>query len=373
MRPDAEGDLVAELRDAVSRLVGVPVMHILDARRKPLDYDAFLAGRSVSRIQGQAVAHGSARTWSFIEKVTEAPGVVSAYLYENGAREVAAYRSGVLEDLAPGIAAPAVLRTDMSSEGRLTLWIEDLGGGDRRRLTDPELLAAARHLGRMAGRWRQLVPDHPWLFGGWIDRHSQPEAIAGGLAVLDGVTGRSEVEARLGRTLEEARLLVTGQPAFKAAVARLPPTLCHHDAVAANVFPRVRDGSPQTMLIDWESVGPGPAGADLASLLFSSARRGDLSARAVPALLPVAFDAYAGGMAETGAAIDPAELRLGVFASIALRWTLVRDVVRVMEGAGIARRGSAPDESPEDALDELITLTAVLFDAAAEARLLLPA
>ena len=369
----ADGDFEAELHAAVSRVLTTPVARILDRRREPLDYDAFLAGRSVSRIRGTAVARGTHAPWSFIEKVTERPGVASPYLYDNGARELEAYRSGLLDDLAPGVAAPAVLRADVGSDGRLTLWIEDLAGGDRPRVTNRELLAAARHLGRMAGRWRRRVPGHPWLFRGWIDRHSQPEAVADGLAILDGLVARSEVEARLKRTLQDARLLVIGQPAFKAAVAGLPPTLCHHDAVAANVFPRMLGGSPETVLIDWESVGPGPAGADLASLLFSSARRGDISARAARALLPAALDAYADGMRELGAAVDPSELRLGVFASIALRWTLVRDVVRVMEGIASARRGSAADESPEEALEELITLTAVLFDAAAEARRLVPA
>ncbi|HEX2221442.1 MAG TPA: phosphotransferase [Candidatus Limnocylindria bacterium] len=369
--PDLEGDRAAELHDAVSRVLRRPVTRVRGVRREELDYDAFLAGRSVSRIRGTAVVDGAEASWSFIEKVTEAPRVASAYLYDNGAREFAAYRSGLLEDLAPGLVAPAALRTHRSAGGTLTVWIEDLTGGDRRPLTGAELLTAARHLGRMAGRWRGRVPDDPWLFRGWVERHSQPEAVASGLAMLDGEAARTEVESRLGRSLEDARLLITDQPAIAAAMASLPQTLCHHDAVAANVFARVRDGLPETVLIDWESIGPGPAGADLASLLFSSARRGDFGAEIVPALLPAALEAYADGIAEMGNRIDPSELRLGVFAAIALRWTLVRDVVRVLLGASTARRGSAPAESPAQALDELIALTAVLFEAATHTRALL--
>jgi aminoglycoside phosphotransferase (APT) family kinase protein len=224
----------------------------------------------------------------------------------------------------------------------------------------------------MAGRWHNRVPDHAWLFRGWIDRHRQPEAVAGGLSVLDGVSARSEVETRLGRSLEDARRLIMRQPELKMALERLPPTLCHHDAVAANVFPRVRDTEPETVLIDWESIGPGPAGADLASLLFSSARRGDISARTAAVLLPTALEAYADGVAEIGGAIDQSQLRLGLFAAIGLRWTLVRDVIRAMEGASTARRGSIPDEPPEEALEQLIALTTILFEAADEARRLLP-
>ena len=360
-----------DLATAVARAVGAPVARIVGTRREPLDYDAFLAGRSVTRIRGTAVLDGAEAEWSFIEKLTEGPGVASAYLHDNGSREFAAYQSGLLDDLAPGVAAPGLLSSARSRDGRLTLWIEDVAAGERRSLTDAQLLTAARHLGRMAGRWRDRIPDEPWLFGGWIDRHSQPEAVVDGLATLEGVTAGAEIENRLGCSLDDAKRLINAQPSFKAALERLPTTLCHHDAVAANLFPRVRAGSTQTVLIDWESIGPGPAGADLASLLFSSARRGDLSARAASALLPAALEAYAEGMADVGATVRDSALRLGLFGAISLRWTLVRDVVRVMQGSGTALRGSAPHESPDEALGELIGLVPLLFHAATEATALL--
>jgi hypothetical protein len=374
MPPSAvEGGHIGQVQGAVGRLLAEPISRVHSVRREPLEYDAFLAGRWVARITGIAVVDGTGAAWAFIEKVTEAPGVASAYLYDNGAREFAAYRSGLLEDLARGLVAPRLLRAQRSAEGRLTLWIEDVGDRSSQQLSHPQILMAAQHLGRMAARWRGRVPDHRWLFHGWLDRHSQPEAVADGLTLLDGLAARSEVEAKLGRSLEDGKRLVRDQHVFKAALASLPLTLCHHDAVAANVFPRAQSGVAETVLIDWESVGPGPAGADLASLLFSSARRGDLSARELPALLPLAFEAYSEGVAEEGAAIDEPELRLGLFGTIALRWTLVRDVVRALEGAGTVLRGSAPDEPPDEALEQLLALIAVLFEAEAAARRLLRA
>lgn len=370
----SSGDVdVGASRLALSRLLEARIGDVRDVRREPLLYDAFQAGRSVSRVTGRAQANGGDAAWSLIEKVTEGPGIASPYLYDNGLREFEAYRSGVLSDLAPDLAAPRLLESTKSPDGRLTLWLEDVGAATRRPLSREELLAAARHLGRLAGRWRGRVPDHRWLFHGWLDRHSQPEAVDAALGVLHGVEARGQIEARLGRGLPAARRLIEDQPLFKSALARLTPTLCHHDAVAANVFPRTRDESGETVLIDWESIGPGPPGADLASLLFSSARRGDLSARDVPALLGPALDAYAGGMADLAEAIDPSQLRLAVFAAIALRWTLARDVVRAMEGASSVFRGSSPGESAEESLEQLLALTTVLFDAEAEARrLLLP-
>jgi hypothetical protein len=49
-----------------------------------------------------------------------------------------------------------------------------------------------------------------------------------------------------------------------------------------------------------------------------------------------------------------------------LRWSLARDVITALADGSPVRRGSAPDESPEQALEELILLTHVLRDVAAD-------
>ena len=157
-----------------SAAVGSVVTGVSDIERAPLDYDAFLAGRSLTRISGTAIVDGMPVPWAVVEKVTERPGVASAYLYDNGLREFRAYESGILADLAPGLSAPGAYRCEEAEDGRRTLWLEDLGS--RQRWTSDRYLVAARHLGRLAGRWLDRTPDHPWLFREWIDRHSQPGA-----------------------------------------------------------------------------------------------------------------------------------------------------------------------------------------------------
>jgi hypothetical protein len=115
------------------------------------------------------------------------------------------------------------------------------------------------------------------------------------------------------------------------------------------------------VLIDWESVGPGPGGVDLASLLFASVRRGDASAFVVGPLIETAFEAYLEGMRDEAGAVDADAVRLGFDASIVLRWKLIADLAATIESGGEARRGSAPHESPEQSLDELIALADVLL------------
>lgn len=355
------------LSEAVSRALGKPIDGLVDVRRDPLAYDAFLANRSVSRLRGTAATPDGSMQWALIEKVTEGPGVASAYLYDNGLREFQAYRSGLLGDLAPGLVAPTAHGMEESADGRLTLWLDDLHT-DGRRMAGDDVVGTARHLGRFAGRWHDRLPDHPWLFTGWIERHGQPESVAPTLERLRALRSRAAIEARIGWRIEAAVELIEQQAAIGSVLRRLPQTLCHHDAVGANVFRRRRDGEDETVLIDWEMVGPGPIGADLASLIFSSARRGDLPADEAIDLIPAALDAYAHGMADAGTDPDPVTLRGAVQAAIGLRWALARDIVVALEDGTPVRRGSAPEEPAEDAMNQLIMLSRLLLDSASAVR-----
>jgi hypothetical protein len=349
---------------AVEHAIGEPVMDIGAVEREPIAYDAFMAGRAVARLRGRALTPTGRVAWSIIEKVTEGPKVSSPYLYDNGLRELRALESGLLDDLAPGLAAPLAHGLEERSDGRLTVWLEDLGGGSDRSASD--ILGAARCLGRLAGRWHGRVPHEPWLFTGWIDRHGQPEAVDRDLARLRSVRKPDELERRVSWSVDDAIALIELQPALRTVLEQLPQTLCHHDAVAANVFRR--EGQAETVLIDWEMVGPGPIGADLASLLFSSVRRGDVSAATMSELRPAALEAYAEGIRDVGREGDRALIGIGFHAAVALRWSLARDVALAIDEDRRIVRGSVPYEPPEKALSELVALTGVLFACAAWVR-----
>ncbi|MFT2691493.1 phosphotransferase family protein [Clavibacter zhangzhiyongii] len=349
----------AGLRDAVGDLLGRPVVELVDVRREPLEYDAFLAHRAVTRIRGQAVLAGGERLpWSLVEKRTEGPALAVPYLVANGARELAAYRSGLLDALPPGIRAPRAHGTARDADGGVTLRLEEVRHAAPRPLDPATLLDAAEALGSLAGRWLGRPPEDPWLFAGWIDRHAQPEAAAAGARALAAPGPRAT--ALLGERIPAAARLVAHQDRVRAALGGLPDTLCHHDATGANVFAD-DDG---IVLIDWESVGPGPVGADLASLLFSSVRRGDASVVDVSAVLDDAVVRYAEGIRAAGGPVPLDVVRRGLDAAIALRWKLAADLVVALDAGSAMRRGSLPDEPAEHAQAELTALLDVLLAAA---------
>lgn len=348
------------LKAAVARALSCGVEALEGVRREALEYDVFLAHRAVSRVSGYArvADERGPVAWSLIEKRTEGPGLAEPYLRDNGMREFRAYSAGLLEDLAPSVRAPRVYGSMTGDDGALVLWLEEVVHDGPRPLDAESLLVAARGLGSMAGRWNGRVPAEPWLFTGWIDRHSQPEAIPAGLATLS--RGGPLAAALLGDRLSAGRHLIAAQPRARRILESLPQTLCHHDAVGANVF--VSSGT--TILIDWESIGPGPVGADLVSLLFSSVRRGDASASVTASVLDESVAVYTESARQEDRSIRAAEVRHGLDAGCALRWKLLVDIVDAIEGGRRLRRGSVPDEPAEQARDELIALADLLLAAA---------
>lgn len=346
------------LRSAVGEAVGGGVTELQKVERTPLDYDAFLAHRTVSRLQGYAMADGARVRWTMIEKRTEGPGLASPYLLDNGNREFAAYGSGVLDDVAPGIGTPTLYGSLHDETGGRSLWLEEVRHDGARPLDAESILAAARDLGGMAGRWLGRELAEPWYFAGWIERHSQPEAVEAGLATLR--RNHPDAVTSLGDRMTRTEQLILNQSRYRTILESLPQTLCHHDAVGANIF----RSHGRTVLIDWESVGAGPVGADLASLVFSSVRRGDARAGIMLPVVDEALDCYAAALRAEAPDVAVEDIRLGFDAAVALRWKLAVDVVAGLEKGQPPRRGSLPDEDPDVALEELIVLVDLLLASA---------
>lgn len=229
------GGLRAAVEASLSRSVGV----LEDVRREAVEYDVFLAHRAVHRLSGYARACGERLGWSLIEKTTQGPHLAVPYLIVNGVREFDAYTSGLLRDLAPIIRAPRAYGAVVEEDGKVVLWLEDVRHDGPRPLDRGSILIAARGLGGLAGRWHSRLLSRPSLFIGWIDRHSQPEAMPAGFAVLR--RRHPSVVAPLVDRLATAERLVLAQPQVRAVLESLPRTLCHHDGRGQRVPFRRRD------------------------------------------------------------------------------------------------------------------------------------
>jgi hypothetical protein len=350
---------------AVARLLGATPVEVTVEGRAVVAYDAFQAGRRVSRVHGTAVVGDVRRQWSLVEKVTDPPGTASAYLRSLADRELAAYLEGGLTDGVRALRAAHLYAHDIADDGTTTMLLEDVGPVDQ--WSPATYLLAARHLGRFAGRWSGQVPDHRWFLPEWTRHHGQLPALPEGRRLVRQHLADPPPELR-GVTYGDARLLLDGQDRLRRALGRLPQTVCHHDAVRSNLFARSGLDGPETVGIDWELVGPGAVGADLASLLFASVRRGDLAVDVFDEILEPAVDSYVLGVRDQGGKVPRAVVRTGLRLATCLRWTLLRDVlVAAAQGDHAFHRGAARHEGPAEARRQLMALTSHLVREAREA------
>lgn len=367
---DLQLDTVDEavLVPIVARALGQARLALGPWHWTPIATDLYLAGRTLVRCSGTALTGGAVVPWSLVLKIVRRP--LSAVGGTHWDREARAYRSGLLADLPGGLAAPRCLAADTGVDGAIWLWLEDVVDRYGGRWPLAQYGRAARHLGRFNGAYLIgcPLPDYPWLVQCWTERHSEPAKIPEGLVEIEALADDARVRRAFPAPLLTAMpRLLRDQPLLVALLERLPATLCHHDAARANLLARRTGRTLETVAIDWESLGVGALGAEIATLVCGTIRRGDYPAGRVAALDRVVFAGYLRGLRDAGWLGDPALARFGYVAAVALRWFLLPDTLRVLSGRARANRGRA-QESEVRAVQQLVLLSQFVLERAEEAR-----
>jgi hypothetical protein len=280
-------------------------------------------GLGVYRFVGTGEDRGQQVGWSLILKAFGVPaegGEEGDWNYWR--REAMVYRSGLLDDLPGGIAAPRCLGVEELADGIVWLWLEDVAPANDEPWPLDRYALAARHLGQFNGAYLagHSLPDTPWLSTNWLQGWvgANEAAIAHLKRVLDHSLVRQvypEGVARSFLRLWAERELVFGQ------LDSLPHTLCHLDAFRRNLLDRrLSDGSHQTLVLDWAFVGKGALGEELGPLIQASVEFFEAEGIAAQELEEAAFQGYLTGLADTGWRGDPRVVRFGYAASTALRY-----------------------------------------------------
>ena len=371
---------VASERATVERVVRTaldePQARLLDFRRVDIEYDAYLPGRRVSRFVGTAAVGGVVRPFSVVRKWTDSLAATPAAPWERGRREALAYRSGLLT--APSaLRAPRPMLIEVHDSGPVDLWLEDVPDPEPGRWSMSAFEAAARALGSFNAGWLdRALPPFDWLVVDWARRQSEPLDVPAAHARISADAASPRARALLGADSGgRARRMLDDQPGLIRLLEGLPQVLCHHDAARSNLVVRPGlDGSTEIVALDWESAGPGPLGADVATLVSGSVRKGDAAAELLDELDRVVFTGYLEGLRSAGWTGDPDAIRLGYAGSLALRSWFVRDTLRnLADPAARPSLGRAAGTEPTAVLAAFARIARFLLDRADEARALAPA
>jgi len=341
-----------------------------------LPYLTVLPGRALARLVGSAgLETGERARWSVVVKVIT-PARAGSSVPDSGYREVLAYRSGMLAELPGRFRAPRVYSIDDSEDGRILLWLEDLHDMYGRDWPIQQFSAAAHDLGVFNGHYLGSSPPaepwlNQWLRYAWADEHAEIQRVPSYRADLERTLSMPQVRHHFAsHTVATITQLLDDQRTFIAWLARLPETLCHHDAALANLFAvSGPDGLVETVAVDWEKIGPGPIGAEIATLTFGTLRRCEFDGARADELDAAVFDGYVAGLREAGWQ-GPIELvRLGYTAAIALRWTVLAGILHMLvHGAGPVRTSQGALVASEVVLMQRVRLVEFLLDRADEAR-----
>ena len=307
----------ATLAPLVRRALGSETVEVIDWACEQL-HGGIGVGTAIFRFAGQGRDGGKAAPWSLILK-TLCPGEdntpISAWNYYK--READVFRSGLLDDLPGGLAAPRCFGVVDHADSTCWMWLEEI----RDRFDTPWPLEqfgfAARHLGQFNGAFLvdRPLPDRSWLSADWLRGYVENSAPAMELlrdtqALPWGRRWLPEEDCdRFFRLWDERGL-------YLDALDRLPQTICHFDIFSRNLFARTTaDGDDETVVIDWAFVGRGPVGADLSPLVWMSLTLGGVGLDKAQALKEIVMEGYLEGLRQAGWQGDPQQVRLGYTAA----------------------------------------------------------
>lgn len=341
-------------------VLGRPLRAATVIEREPIAYDPFLVGREVERVVGFATqADGGRAEWRAIVKRTGAPGLRAAR------RELAAYRSGLADpDPAHGLQAPKLLGWD-EGPGHVEVWLEEL----RDELSGQWPVERFGRAARQIAAFDAWGAERPWpddfdSEDAWAERHGQPERVPEALTRLHALRLAEGAKDVMGALADDdfsrtGALIISTQERIDR-LATFPQTPLHHDLVRSNLF-ALDDGG--TAAIDWENVGRGPLGVDLAPLVVGSVRRGEASSGDLEALEQTVLAGYIAGLRDIGIQRDD-DVRESYRLALGLRWHVVMGAIGTALDPTITRiRGSRPDEAREEGLRHLLAVARHLLDA----------
>ncbi len=275
-------------------------------------------GTAVYRLTGRAQDDGQTIPWSLILKVQlPIPGQDDPTHWFYWKREVKAYRSGWLDKLPGGIAAPRCYGVEERPDGSCWLWLEEVKDDIGRKWPLEHYGIVARHLGQFNGAYLtgKPMPTYPWLSRDGIRRHveSSAAAIEQVRHSLDRPLVRRWLKGGVGKQLFQTW---EERDQWLELLDRLPQTVCQYDAFRRNLFAhRLAGGGFKTIIIDWSYTGFGAIGTELMPLVVGTVAFFEADMTQMHELERLVLEGYIEGVRDAGWRGDPRLVELGYYLS----------------------------------------------------------
>lgn len=318
--------------DRITRVVrsalSQPDATILSWQSEPIAYPSVGAeSRGLFRLKGTAVSAGKQHAWELILKVfrplpddsTLAPA--SDHYWK---REALAHTSGLLDTLPEGMVVPCCYEVE-EVEGSLWLWLEAV----QSHISPPWPLSrfrlAAYHLGGFNGQYLagKPLPQYDWLSRGMTRIWAAENAYTLDLIRQDAPWECSPLREAFPHPVRQRLLrLWEERETYYRVLESLPQTLCHQDAGHRNLFAvQSEAGIERTLLLDWELVGYGALGEELANLFAPALINFEIGLEQAEEFAAALVNGYTEGLHAAGwRQGDVRVVRLGFAIATLFRW-----------------------------------------------------
>jgi hypothetical protein len=329
------------LQDAVRALTGSATARVRSWRRSPVDWRVVseVTG-GLHRLSGTLEDGGDVKPWSLVVKVNHRPPGYDKADEAEGRREEFAYTTGILRPRG-GFAIARCLAVTQPLDQETWLWLEDVpdeGGA----LWGPERHAsAARHLGVFNGSHMlgSSAEAPAWLLRGWLEQ-LQPLADDEDSERLRHEDVWRHPPVRLAfpePVLDQLARLSQSAPRLRQEVSSMSQSLCHLDPGQFNLCSRTgRDGTIETVFLDWQALSSGPLGTDLAMMNVLNLFRLYIHPEEAKSYSDATLAAYLEGLHEGGSDVDPEPVQRTYTALAALR---AGAIIRILVNALVMDEG----------------------------------
>ncbi len=324
--PPPEASVEAVARAALAD----PAAQLLDWSEMPLGGGLTAeigTSGGVLRVRGRARSRGQPVSWSAIQKLVRPSAIAwgdgtiprdDPRGFEYWRREPEAYRDGLLDELGPRLSAPRCFGVHEDDLG-MVIWIEDVDDDGPEVWGLDDYREAARALGGWNGTYLvgRPLPERPWFtrsrIPDWLELGGP------GIEAMSSARRTGLLEAWLDDAMvRRLQAQWTMRDRLIEIRERLPQTLCHHDATRRNLAFRGAGAEQTVVAIDWQFIGAGHLGDEIAAMVTATLQFLDVPANDARAFGEAALDGYVDGLRDAGWTGARSLVELGFKASAAL-------------------------------------------------------
>lgn len=241
---------------------------------------------------------------------------------ESWKREFLMYHNNIFEKLPNNLSAPKCYEMKIENN-EVWLWLENIKGTSNKDISIDDYEIIAKNIGQYQGKVNSEKDNnmYSWMSSRYWYAITLVNWCTVGILHLDDEMNNIDKRELDLSTIDSLYTIWNIKDELLDIMNKLPKTLCHRDFHPANIFITKEKGKESNItLIDWDCVGIGVLGEDIADLLGETLTYYDFDLRKASDLMDIIFSNYMTGLREVNCNVEEELVRLGYTMCFILHW-----------------------------------------------------